>query len=125
QRFHLTFQTYLLDNKSLALEFNNRYVEECSQKPNLLPNAYNVLSDLSKKYSLHIITNGFKEVQMLKLNNSGISQFFKEVIISENFGVNKPDPRIFKHALERGGATANKSIMVGDDFEADIVGAQK
>ncbi len=123
-RFHLSLQHFHIDDRKMALAFNDRYVETCSVKPHLLPNALPVLEYLNDKYDLHIITNGFKEAQFVKLRNSGIEPFFKEVIISELYGKSKPHQEIFTHAFDRSGAAAERSIMVGDDFEADIVGAK-
>jgi putative hydrolase of the HAD superfamily len=124
-RFHLALQHFHIDDEKMALKFNDRYVETCSVKPHLLPDALTTLEYLNDRYHLHIITNGFKEAQFVKLKNSGIEQFFKEVIISELYGKAKPHQDIFTHAFDRSGAVAKHSIMIGDDFEADIVGAQK
>lgn len=124
-RFHHALQHFHIDDEKMALEFNDRYVETCSIKPHLLPDALPVLEYLNEKYHLHIITNGFKEAQFVKLKNSGIDRFFKEVVISELIGKAKPHEDIFKHAFDRSGAAAHHSIMIGDDFEADIVGAKQ
>jgi len=72
---------------------------------------------------LHIITNGFKEVQQGKLNNANINQYFKTVTNSEMVGVKKPNPKIFSHALTLAKANVENSIMIGDNLEADILGA--
>ena len=73
-----------------------------------------------------VYINGYKDTSGIDfLKNSGIEQFFKEVIISELYGKAKPHQDIFMHAFDRSGAVAKNSIMIGDDFEADIVGAQK
>ena len=71
---------------------------------------------------MHIITNGFEEVQWVKLRNSKLLPYFKEVITSEAV-VKKPDPRIFQFALEKAGATIIESVMIGDDLNTDISGA--
>ncbi len=78
---------------------------------------------MSKRYKLHIITNGFNEVQFVKLKSSNIEVYFDEVITSEDIGVKKPNPLIFEHALEKAGAKAYESLMIGDNYEADIEGA--
>ena len=77
------------------------------------------------KYQLHIITNGFEEVQLLKMEKSEILHFFDKVITSESVGVKKPNPIIFNHALKITEASAEKSVMIGDNLEADIEGAQR
>lgn len=83
-----------------------------------------ILEYLHKKYNLHIITNGFEEVQSKKLVNSKIDHFFQAVITSEAAGVKKPHPAIFKYAFAKAHTTPTQSIMIGDTYEADIVGAQ-
>ncbi|MDO6674864.1 YjjG family noncanonical pyrimidine nucleotidase [Tenacibaculum sp. 1B UA] len=89
----------------------------------LFDNAIEVLEYLESKYHLHIITNGFEEVQKLKLKKSGIHSFFKQIITSECVGVKKPNPKVFEFALEKAGAKAVESVMIGDSYEADIIGA--
>lgn len=96
-----------------------------------LPN-YNVLFDgcidlliyLKSKYVLHIITNGFSEIQAAKLKNAKISHFFDCVITSESVLVKKPNPKIFFYALKKANAFTYNSIMIGDNLEADIYGAK-
>lgn len=89
----------------------------------LFDNAIEVLQYLENKYHLHIITNGFEEVQKIKLKKSGIHRFFKQIITSECVGIKKPNPKVFKFALEKAGAKAAESVMIGDSYEADIIGA--
>ena len=71
-----------------------------------------------------IISNGFKETTLTKMHVSGLNPYFKNVIISEDVGVNKPDSKIFEHALTKASATKQESVMIGDSLEADIRGAQ-
>ncbi len=125
ERFHQTFKEYGLDNPKLALTFNDDYVANCSKKTKLLEGSIDLLDYLSPNYQLHIITNGFVEAQYVKIKASGLEKYFQEVIVSDEFGYRKPDPRIFKHALETSGAKLNNSLMIGDDYEADIIGAKK
>lgn len=99
------------------------YIENLSSYNHLFPNTVQILDYLRPNYKLHIITNGFHEVQNKKLNNSGIHHFFDQVINSEMAGVKKPNPYIFELALEKSRATADKSLMIGDSLEADIKGA--
>jgi len=73
---------------------------------------------------MHIITNGFEEVQHRKLKNSKLLPFFDQIITSEKVGVKKPNPKIFQYALELSHAKSNESFMIGDNFEADILGAK-
>ncbi len=100
------------------------YIEELPVNNHLLPGAEEILEYLFKRYKLHIITNGFHEVQHLKLNKSNIAKYFKTVTSSEEVGVKKPNPLVFQTALKKAEASAATSIMIGDTFEADILGAQ-
>jgi len=118
QPFGITYNNDDLD--ALA----NSYINELPKNNFLFEGVNDILSYLSRKYILHIITNGFEEVQHLKLENSGISSFFKTVTTSEEVGLKKPNPIIFHKALEKAKTTPNVSLMVGDTFEADILGAE-
>ena len=89
----------------------------------LFPDTIAILEYLKSKYTLHIITNGFKEVQHGKLNQSNIDHYFQTVTNSEMVGVKKPNPKIFNHALQMAKANTDNSLMIGDNLEADIMGA--
>jgi putative hydrolase of the HAD superfamily len=82
-----------------------------------------VLDYLRNKYRLHIITNGFTEVQNKKIVNSQIKKYFHSIIDSETVGVKKPNIKIFDYALKISGARSKNSLMIGDNLEADILGA--
>ena len=100
-----------------------KYLENLPKYNALFEGGKEALEYLSKTYTLHIITNGFREIQQVKLRNAGIAPYFKHVITSESLGVKKPDPKVFYYALEKAGAQAAESIMIGDSFEADVQGA--
>lgn len=106
---------------TLAIE----YIEHLPNYNALFKGAQSVLDYLKVNYSLHIITNGFNEVQHLKLTNSNIAAYFDQVITSESVGVKKPNPKIFNHALEMAKARPSESLMIGDSIEADVLGALK
>lgn len=119
--------------EALKMEVSLQTIENLSQNyirflPTyniLLENTIDILEYLQPNYDLHIITNGFEEVQHLKLNNSKISTFFKTVTTSEEAGVKKPDIKIFEKAFQKAGALPENSLMIGDSYEADILGAEK
>ncbi|MCX6291086.1 MAG: HAD-IA family hydrolase, partial [Bacteroidetes bacterium] len=71
-----------------------------------------------------IITNGFMEVQYIKLDSAGLSKYFDEIIVSEQTGFKKPDVNIFYHSMEKAGANAGECLMIGDGLEVDIIGAR-
>ncbi len=99
------------------------YIELLPENNHLFDGAIEVLEYLEKKYKLHIITNGFAEVQYKKINNSNIGGFFKTITNSEMAGVKKPNPMIFEHALNLAKANKENSIMIGDCLDADVQGA--
>jgi len=103
---------------------SEEYIQHLSSYNHLFPSAIEVLNYLQPKYRLHIITNGFQEIQDKKLRNSNIDGYFDHVINSEMAGVKKPNPIIFELALKNADTVAEKSLMIGDSLEADILGAK-
>jgi len=124
QRYYQTFLAFGFDDEVMALRFNDDYVAICSQQTGLISGATDLLNYLSPTYNLHIITNGFIEAQQPKLDNSGLSKYFDQVIISDGFGYRKPDKRIFHHAMKKANALSKNSLMIGDDYGPDILGAK-
>lgn len=103
---------------------SEEYITYLADHNDLFENAIHVLDYLKEKYEMHIITNGFEEVQRRKLKNSNLLPFFDQIVTSEKVGVKKPHPEIFKFALDAAGADPDRSVMIGDNFEADILGAK-
>lgn len=99
------------------------YIDELPIDNHLFTGAVEILEYLSANYKLHIITNGFEEVQHLKLHNSGIKKYFSTVTTSEEVGLKKPHPVIFETALAKAFVVSKNSVMIGDSLEADIIGA--
>ncbi len=125
KRFYLTLLDYDIDDKILAEKMGTDYVEISPRKVNLFPHVLETLEYLAPKYHLHLITNGFQEVQQVKIKVSGMDKYFEELITSEEAGVKKPDPRIFYYAFGKTGALADESLMIGDDYPVDIEGARQ
>jgi putative hydrolase of the HAD superfamily len=124
ERFRLTFRSFGIYNQELAKKIAADYILLSPSKTTLVPDAIEVLDYLYPKYKLFIITNGFNEVQYTKLANSNISGYFARVITAENAGINKPNSKIFAHALRLAKADKAHSLMIGDDLETDIKGAR-
>jgi YjjG family noncanonical pyrimidine nucleotidase len=99
------------------------YITYLPENNQLFEGAEEILTYLYGKYTLHIITNGFSEVQYKKIHNSGISKYFKSITNSEKAGVKKPHPLIYEYALASASATKENAIMIGDCIEADVKGA--
>ncbi|MCW5900352.1 MAG: YjjG family noncanonical pyrimidine nucleotidase [Flavobacteriales bacterium] len=123
-RFTNTLRAFGIRDEKLAVRLGRAYLERCPLRTALMPGALELLHELRPTHGLHIITNGFDEVQRTKLTASGIAHLFGAVITSERAGARKPDPRIFAKALHDAGAEAQESLMVGDDREADMAGAR-
>ncbi|RNL56874.1 YjjG family noncanonical pyrimidine nucleotidase [Pedobacter jejuensis] len=123
ERFNKTFLQLGVQPDAVPNQFEDDYVSISPTKTNLFDGAENVLTYLKEKYTLHIISNGFKETTLTKMNLSGLNPYFKNVIISEDVGANKPNPVIFEHALNKAKAVKEESIMIGDSLEADVYGA--
>lgn len=100
-----------------------QYIDALPNFNHLFDGALELLDYLKDKYKLHIITNGFEEVQRKKIINSKIHHYFDKIITSESVGVKKPNPKVFEYALEITNAKKEHSIMIGDNLEADIQGA--
>ena len=101
------------------------YITHLTTFDHLFENAIEILNYLHQNYQLHIITNGFSEPQKKKLKISNITHYFKTVTDAEMAGVKKPNPLIFKYALQLAHADPKESIMIGDSYEADVLGAME
>lgn len=123
-RFRKALESFGVFDESLASKMAGSYIAISPLKTKLLPGTLEVLAYLCENYALHIITNGFEEVQHIKMNHSGLQPFFRNVITSEGAGFKKPSAEIFHFALAQSGAKARESVMIGDDFFADIIGAK-
>ena len=124
ERFSQSFQYFGISGLNWA-ELNSQYLTNMAFQTRLFPDTIETLTSLKLKgYKMHIITNGFSEVQHDKLKNCGLDAFFSKVFISEEIQTTKPHRQIFEHALKSTNARKNKSIMIGDSWETDIVGAQ-
>ena len=123
-RLAKTFETLKFDiahaqiNQIAAL-----YIEKLSTFTHVFEGAHELLQNLSKDYSLHIITNGFESVQHYKLANSGLQPYFEFTFTAEKVGFKKPHPKIFETAIQATQARVEHSLMVGDSLEADVEGA--
>lgn len=123
-RYLRTLAAYGVEGDDLAVTMADYYVSECPKKSMLFPYVREILAYLHPKYHLHIITNGFEEVQNIKLNACNLNQYFKNVVTSDQAGFKKPDTGIFRYALRKANASAAYSVMVGDQVEVDIIGAR-
>jgi YjjG family noncanonical pyrimidine nucleotidase len=106
----------------LSDQLNNEFLQLLPTKSHLIDGAVEILEYLLPKYELHIITNGFDEIQASKMQSSEIFHYFGEVITNERANARKPEKEIFDYAIKLTNATFQESIMIGDNYEADILG---
>ncbi|HQW85159.1 MAG TPA: YjjG family noncanonical pyrimidine nucleotidase [Ferruginibacter sp.] len=124
KRMWRTMLDFKIADDALARDMSEKFLEILPTKKLLFPHTIEILNYLTqKKYCLHLITNGFEKTQWTKLNNSGLSGYFKEVITSEGSNSLKPKKEIFDFALNKAKASLTESIMIGDNPDADIQGA--
>jgi putative hydrolase of the HAD superfamily len=124
KRFHYTFLEFGYEAYEESLSVSECYLQRSPYGKILKPNCLTTLDYLKNKYILHIITNGFKEVQHIKMQSSGLNPYFKNVLISEDHGLTKPDTAIFRLAEKYSGATSTECIMIGDNLESDMQGGR-
>ena len=123
-RLNDTFKVLNIDiSTKIIYKLSDDYIKHLSSFNFLIDDTIQILKYLDSRYKLHIITNGFQEVQNLKLINSGIDHFFKTITNSEMAGVKKPNQKIFQLAINKARTDFDSSIMIGDNLEADILGA--
>ena len=123
-RFLKPLEHYGIHDVELADHLSEDYVYWSPRIVRLVPGTMELLKYLKPKYHLHLITNGFQEVQHTKLSGSGMEPYFETLTVSEEVGVKKPNPEIFLYALKKAGATLEESLMIGDEMAVDIDGAR-
>lgn len=124
-RFQLIFKEFDFESSDVIDIFGERYLARTPKKPYLLPKAKEVLDYLQPKYKLHIITNGFPEIQRVKMQSSGILEYFNEIVTSAEAGCKKPDVGIFTYLMNKLNVQTDDCMMIGDNLLTDILGAQQ
>ncbi len=124
-RFYDTFLHFGIDDFELAQVFEHQFLDEIIAYNELIDGALDVLEYLkTKEYQIHIISNGFHEVTHRKIDGSGIRQYVETVTSADEVKVRKPNPKIFEFALNKANAERKESVLIGDDWIADVKGAQ-
>lgn len=125
-RFFDTFLKFQVDDQDLADYFEHHFLDEILKYNELVPGAADLLDYLQDKdYKMHIISNGFQEVTERKCVLSGIADYFETITSADSVGIRKPRPEIFQYSLDLAKAEKNESLMIGDDWIADVKGAQR
>ena len=123
-RFYDSFLFFGIDDFDLAQVFEQNFLDEILNYNDLVEGAFELLEYLSEKgYTLHILSDGFKEVTYRKCELSGIQNYFKTITSADELNVRKPQPEIYEYALKKANAKKEESIMIGDDWIADVEGA--
>ena len=122
-RFKMVFTQLGLTEQDVPPDISEVYLSICPTKSNVIPDTFEVLEYLKGKYLMHIITNGFDDIQDIKLNSSNLRGYFDKVFTSEAVGYKKPSKEMFEKALEIIGAQKKSCVMIGDNLETDIKGA--
>ncbi len=122
-RFRETLSRFNIEDESLVAHIADMYVTQSPHRQALFPHAHEMLTYLSGRYQLHIITNGFKEVQQQKILHSGLQPYFTHTVVSEEVGFQKPSAAIFEHTVKITASQKHECLMVGDNIQTDIDGA--
>lgn len=124
KRMWRTLMDFRIGDEKLAKEMSAKFLEILPTKKRVFDYTFEILDYLTqKKYSLHLITNGFEKTQWMKLNNSSLAKYFTHVITSEVSNSMKPQKEIFEYALKKTNGKIEECIMIGDNQQADIQGA--
>lgn len=123
QRFALVLQACGATEVSDSIPLSDYFLFHCPRQGKLMDGTDMILNYLIQKYKMSVITNGFEDVQKVKLETSGLGKFFVGLFTSESIGRKKPDPAIFNHAMEQVGVQPHEAVMIGDNPKADIEGA--
>ncbi|MDR0844296.1 MAG: YjjG family noncanonical pyrimidine nucleotidase, partial [Tannerella sp.] len=125
ERFLHVLRPMGIDDSDYALKLNWDFLQRTTVKTKIIPGAIELLEYLKPFYRMFILSNGFREIQSLKLRNSGLSPYFEKMILSEDANIQKPNKEIFDFALRNTNSRRSESLMIGDSWEADIAGARQ
>lgn len=123
RRFEMFYDAF--DGSKIdGLSYNSQYIKNMVSQSMLFPGVENLLEDLKQNYQLAIITNGLKEAQRNRLRKTNIDIHFKEIIVSDEIGVAKPDKAFFDYTIEKAQITCEPSevLVIGDNIKSDILG---
>ncbi len=125
ERFRLTIAPEREDEETVRAmrAMNDRYLWHLGECDAPMEGAKELLDELSKKYLIGVLTNGFTEVQYRKLRSTGLDRYIQRMVISDEIGIQKPASRLFRYAEQETGAKADECIMIGDNPDNDIQGA--
>lgn len=121
RRFEQALALFSIRDRGLAVRFADMYLAICPRKRHLFPGVESVLQTLSSRYPVWLLTNGFSEVQAIKVDNPAIKPYIRAVVTSEAAGAKKPAREIFHYAAAQAGVSPSRCAMVGDDLQNDVL----
>lgn len=124
ERFLVPVRPFGINDPDYAKQLSDDFLDRTTRETKLVDGAMELLEYLYPKYRMYILSNGFREVQYKKIQNSGLKPFFEKVFLSEDAGINKPHPDMFTYALKNSNSRRDQTLMIGDSWDADIVGAR-
>ncbi len=123
ERFRIVLKKCGTEDVSRSDEMSDYYIKHCPRQKGLVEDADIILNYLSKKYKMSLITNGFEDIQQVKVKSTGLDRYFEKMYTSEAVGAKKPDPKIFEYALTDQSLEPHEVVMIGDNLKTDIKGA--
>lgn len=124
QRFKRILEHFNVFDEKLCNDLSIDYLNECPKRAKLIPHAIETLEYLADRYEMTVVTNGFEEIQNVKLTAGNLHGFFNHVITSQKAGHRKPSKEIFEYAMKVNGVQSHESVMIGDNLVTDIGGAR-
>jgi YjjG family noncanonical pyrimidine nucleotidase len=124
ERFKQVLEHFSAYNAGLSDNLSRDYLALCPKKRNLMPHAEEVLEYLMAHYHLTVVTNGFDEIQHVKMTSGNLHRFFRHVVTSQKAGHKKPSHHIFEYAMRANGTACCDVVMIGDNLITDIGGAR-
>lgn len=123
ERFRYMTRPMGIEDVGAIMKMNNEFLQLTTKKTRLIPGAIELMEYLRPSYRMFILSNGFREVQFKKLSNSGLAPYFERMVLSEDASIQKPHKGIFDFALRNTNSRRTESLMIGDSWDADIIGA--
>jgi putative hydrolase of the HAD superfamily len=123
ERFKQILEHFQIFDSKLCEELSVEYLANCPRKAGLIPHAIETLNYLATKYPMTVVTNGFEEIQNVKMTSGNLHQYFQHIITSQKAGNKKPSREIFEYAMKVNGVVSDEVIMIGDNLLTDIGGA--
>ncbi|MFM1914002.1 MAG: hypothetical protein RIR51_1855 [Bacteroidota bacterium] len=121
-RFKMVFENFqILEDSD---NFSNHFLYRNPRKKKLMAGAKDLVELLSNQFQLFILTNGFDEIQQIKVGESDIANYFQKIYTPKNTGFKKPNPNFFEFVLKDTKLKKDEVVMVGDNLEVDILGAE-